>query len=115
MVPIDPPLPGVNEGYPDWLILENMDVVVCDFLPVGQAVSQNSRIRRVTAAEYKALVNEERWRVDLLRLELRENSNKKQVFEVSNIFGPQGGHGYTIEIHKKIYGLRAEVSFLWIM
>jgi hypothetical protein len=110
------PLPGVKEEYPDWEIMEDIDVVViCDFLPPGLDVSQNSRIQRVTQDDYQTYMNDKYRSADYLKIELKEDSYRKKVFEVSNIFGPQGGHGYNIEFQKKLYGLRADIEFLWIM
>jgi hypothetical protein len=110
------PLPGFKEEYPDWEIAEDLNVVVvCDFLPPDRAVSQQSRIRRVTPAEYRTIRDIKRSNVDYLKIELKESSSKKRVFEVSNIFGPLGGHGYKIEFQKKLYGLRADVKLLWVM
>jgi hypothetical protein len=110
------PLPGLEEEYPDGLLVENMDVVVtCDFLPPDAHISPTPRIRRVTANDYRAHLHDTYWRADYLKIEIKEKSNKKIVFEASNIISPMAGHGYKIEFQKKIYGLRSKVEFLWII
>jgi len=110
------PLPGYREEYPDWEIVGSRRVIViCDFLPPGLAISQNSRIERVTEAEYQAHGRDIYRGRDFLRIKQKESSDKKRIFEVSNIFGSLGGHGYDIAFQKKLSGLRADVKFLWIM
>jgi hypothetical protein len=112
------PLPGSSAAYPD---AESMGrrtrfYVVCDCVPEDAALSDDSRVRRVSASELQDRFEKEGYAdgADYLVISASGEAERPFALEASNTFGALAGHGYRFEFRKKLWGVQTSVHFLWV-
>jgi len=111
------PMQGFGDSYPDVKgMLEKKHVfVVCECLSPRVAVSDDSRVQRVTRAELDNKFKQHGFsESDYMVIEVKGESRYILILEVSNELGNMGGHGYQFEFRRKLWGLRAKGKMLWV-
>ena len=112
-------IPGFEEDYIDSHIMKTRTefIVICDFLPPDCNLSEDPRVRRMTAADYDRRMRQLGTNfhgTDYITIELVERSIFQVDLSVSNVFGMLGGHGYDFTFYKRFFRLLARGEETWV-
>jgi hypothetical protein len=128
------PVPGFDEPVADgqWIRNRKSLVVACDFVPASTHLSDDPRVRLVTRQEFDQSLRENHLLRPLtllenqplkkrdftstafIELELKSESPRLLVFEVSNDYAPDGTQCYRFEFRRKVWGLRGWGKLLYL-
>jgi len=102
---------GFPNAYGDAKFVRNKKQIflVCDFVSSDASLSNDPRVERVPPEKDKEVYEANGFgETDYIGMKKIAESPCVIVVELSNYFGPLGGHVYQFEFRRKIWGLRAK-------
>jgi hypothetical protein len=110
------PLPGSSAAYPDaaGMAACKRFYVLCDFLPEDAPLSDDPRVRRVSATEFDERFKKEGYAdgTDYLEIRAAREGDGPFALKSSNLSGPLAGREYQFEFRKKLWGVQTSVHLL---
>jgi hypothetical protein len=113
----DDRVPGFDEAVADgqWIRNRKSLVVACSFVPARTPLSDDSRVCLVEQQEFdQSLKNPDFTSTAYIELVLKSESPRLLAIEVSNYHGALSTQGYRFEFRRKVWGLRAWGTLLWV-
>jgi hypothetical protein len=110
-------IPGFSEEYPDAQLMKKQRqfFVFCDFQNSHRPISNDVRVHVVARKDFDNLFKEHSYNVtDYIVIELKSSSRRRITLELENQFGGLGGHGYTFEFRRKLWGLIGHGELEWV-